>query len=427
MVFCYCIDEKEYKQAYAEFERMVLHLLGKKSWNVYNADNIARVRRDEAEAQAREEQERRDQQQTDAEKRIQILRGLRSSSRSPSPPSKHEEKPKAPERRDGERGREANRPCKRRRIAGENDTDRDIRFAREDAERADAKREEDVVLFRRPSKKGSGDDEAPLVDEAGHISLFPEPKANAKRGDSGKNPEAEAEAARKKREYEDQYTMRFSNAAGFKQSVGNKPWYSSSTVDLAAQMAGDEQMPSKDVWGNEDPRRRERERERINSSDPLAAIKKGVSRLRDVERERKKWEEERRAEMRALKEEMEAKERREERRSHHRRRRRRRERRGSDTSRDSLEGFSLDAAPAGEGRREREHESSRKHHRSHRERRERSRERTSRHSRSHDDRHSHQSSKHRERDRSRCSSRDERSYGRERAPGKRYSVQFAGV
>ena len=33
---------------------MVLHLLGKKSWNVYNTDNVERVRKDEAEARARE-------------------------------------------------------------------------------------------------------------------------------------------------------------------------------------------------------------------------------------------------------------------------------------------------------------------------------------------------------------------------------------
>ena len=38
---------------------MPLHLLSKKSWNVYAPDNIARVKRDQAAAQAREEEEDR--------------------------------------------------------------------------------------------------------------------------------------------------------------------------------------------------------------------------------------------------------------------------------------------------------------------------------------------------------------------------------
>ncbi|KKZ65137.1 hypothetical protein EMCG_09003 [[Emmonsia] crescens] len=392
---------------------MVLHLLGKKSWNVYNTDNITRVRRDEAEAKAREEEDQRRLQQIDAEKRIQILRGIRSPSKSPPPPDR--EKPTTPERRDKEREREP-RHHKRRRIAGENDTDRDIRFAREDVQRAETKRGGDVVLFRKPSN-----DDAPLIDDSGHINLFPEPTtADSIIGGSGKNPEAEAEAAKKKREYEDQYTMRFSNAAGFKQSLEKGPWYSSSTVDIAAQTAGD-MLQSKDVWGNEDPRRQERERARIDTSDPLAVMKKGVRQLRDVEKDRKRWEEERRRELKAMKEEAERKERRES--NRHRREKRRRRRRGSDNSRDTLEGFTLDAdTPPVESGPDRER--SRKHHR---ERRERNREPPSTHSRSHDDRHSHRSSRDRDGDRFKRSSANDRLSGWVPAPGKRYSAQFADV
>ncbi|GAD95273.1 conserved hypothetical protein [Paecilomyces variotii No. 5] len=250
---------------------MPLHLLGKKSWNVYNAENIARVRRDEAQAQAREEEEERRMQEIDAERRIQILRGERPST-PPPPPSEA-----TTDQRDRRHGDEGSRYRKRRRIAGENDTDRDIRFAKEDAALSLAKREE-LLGF------SSGD--APLVDSAGHINLFPE-KGTGKKSIE-KNAEAEAEASKKKREFEDQYTMRFSNAAGFKESVGRNPWYSSSGKEAVAP----DSIPDKDVWGNEDPRRREREKARVDTNDPLAMMKKGVRQLKEVERERKKWQEE---------------------------------------------------------------------------------------------------------------------------------------
>ncbi|GFF93239.1 uncharacterized protein C5E4.10c [Aspergillus lentulus] len=237
---------------------MPLHLLGKKSWNVYNPENIARVRRDEAEAKAREEEEERRMQEIDAERRIQILRGERPST--PPPP------PSAPSdtRRDRTHGEDAGRYRKRRRLAGENDTDRDIRLAREDAQLMLAKREELAV---------SKTSDAPLLDSTGHINLFP---SEATRKPAEKNQEAEKEAADKNRSYEDQYTMRFSNAAGYRQPAGQMPWYSSSSRDVLAPDA----MPEKDVWGNEDPMRQERERARLDANDPLAAIKRGVRQLK---------------------------------------------------------------------------------------------------------------------------------------------------
>ncbi|KAE8377244.1 hypothetical protein BDV26DRAFT_293330 [Aspergillus bertholletiae] len=265
------------------------------SWNVYNPENIARVRRDEAQAQAREEEQERRMQEVDAERRIQILRGERPSTpppppRSPSPVSRHD---KTNHAEDTARSR------KRRRLAGENDTDRDIRFAREDAQIALAKREEFTAT--RSS-------DAPLYDSAGHIDLFPSQQPPDKRTE--KNPDAEKESAERQKAYEDQYTMRFSNAAGFRQSVSQKPWYSSSGTEAMAP----DSISGKDVWGNEDPLRREREKARVDANDPLAAMKKGVRQLKSVEQERRKWDEERRREMEVLKQE-------EKRRSRHRRRR----------------------------------------------------------------------------------------------------------
>ncbi|KAL4741228.1 hypothetical protein BDV11DRAFT_203665 [Aspergillus similis] len=259
---------------------MPLHLLGKKSWNVYNPENIARVRRDEAQAKAQEEEDERRMQEVDAERRIRILRGEAP----PTPPPPSQTIPQA-ERRS--RADYTGSHRKRRRLAGENDTDRDIRFAREDTELALAKREE--LVHARKSEN-----DAPLHDSNGHINLFPAAKSERQ---VEKNPEAVKEAADKKRCYEDQYTMRFSNAAGFRQDVGKNPWYSSSHCDGIIT----ESMSNKDVWGNEDPLRKEREKARINLNDPLAAMKKGIRQLKSVEEQRKKWNQERSRELDALK------------------------------------------------------------------------------------------------------------------------------
>ena len=282
-------------------------------------------------------------QEVDAERRIKILRGEEPSP-PPPPPSPPSVAPHEKVRAD-----ETGRYKKRRRIAGENDTDRDIRWAQEDVTEA---------LARREKQNVSRSSDAPLIDSAGHVNLFPSESAEKKPVE--KNKEAEKDAADKKRQYEDQYTMRFSNAAGFRQSVGQKPWYSSSRNDVMAP----EPIPGKDVWGNEDPMRWERDAARMNANDPLAAMKRGVRQLKSVELERKKWNEEKSRELEAL----EAEERRQ---SRHRRRRRSV---AESESGDSLEGFKLDASHDDREDRHRRRSS----HRHHRHNRERSRDRSHR-------------------------------------------------
>ncbi|KAJ6093329.1 hypothetical protein N7486_008618 [Penicillium sp. IBT 16267x] len=317
---------------------MPLHLLGKKSWNVYNPENVARVKRDEAQAKALEEEDERRMQEVDADRRIRILRGERVPTPPPPPPTRPASDAfSRPERTIVD---DAGRPRKRRRIAGEDDTERDIRFAREDVEQASAKREELAVAALRKNKKS----DAPILDRDGHINLFPAEGDNKK---PEKNKEAEAEAQKEKRSYEDQYTMRFSNAAGFKQSIGQKPWYSSSAQTVEAP-----DSRSKNVWGNEDPMRQEREKFRMDANDPLAAMKRGVRQLRATEQERKRWNEEKKKELEALKSDQGSRDRS----SHYRRRRSR--------SADSLEGFKLDERAA-KDRDEKEHRSSRRHHHRH--------------------------------------------------------------
>ncbi|KAL8946198.1 MAG: hypothetical protein Q9222_007377 [Ikaeria aurantiellina] len=283
---------------------MPLHLLGKKSWNVYNQDNIEKVKRDEAAAAAREAAEEQRMQEVDAERRIQILRGQKVDTGTIDSP--------IVEQKEEHGGSSHKRERKRRRITGEDDTDRDIRFAREDV--AVALPKADLQL------KSTQSCNAPLMDQRGHINLFP---VNGPRHHGPKNTEVEAEKARKKRELEDQYTMRFANAAGFKQSIGEKPWYQANGTDPAEEP----DVPMKNVWGNEDPRRKEREKARIATDDPMAAMRKGVSQLREVERERERWRAERERETRVSAEVQ--------RRKKHKSRRHRDE--------EELEGFNLDA------------------------------------------------------------------------------------
>lgn len=223
-------------------------------------------------------------QEADAERRIQILRGLHVDKSSlPTPIINNE---------GGEKGRLARdaggRERKRRRVAGEDDTDRDIRLASERSALASA----------RPATQISNKKEidTPLTDSKGHINLFPAEGSRAAR--APKNAEAEAEAIAKKKEFEDQYTMRFSNAAGFKQAVGQAPWYYSARSGEDDEEAAS--IPPKDVWGNEDPSRKEREKQRLAADDPLALMQKGVSGLRKVESERKKWKEERERERKTV-------------------------------------------------------------------------------------------------------------------------------
>ncbi|OAA46317.1 homocitrate synthase [Metarhizium rileyi] len=270
---------------------MPLHLLGKKSWNVYNADNIARVRRDEATAKAAQEAEEQRMQEFDAQRRLAILRGETLPALKDEPQDKLAEQRKPSKENTPHREGDTRRKRKR---YGEDDTDFELRLAKE---RTDSGRKP-LELSRQSTSS------APIVDNRGHIDLFGDEKTRAH---GEKNQEAEREAKKKKREYEDQYTMRFVNAAG--KHGTNSPWYSQK--DAVGQDG-----PLKDVWGNEDPRRKDRDANRIVASDPLAMMRKGASRVRELKQERKKFQEEQEEEIRQMRKD-------ERRREKHRRRRER--------------------------------------------------------------------------------------------------------
>ena len=343
-------------------------------------------------------------QEVDAERRIQLLRGIR-----PDPlPETHESSTEA-----SHHTRHEGRPDrKRRRLAGEDDTDRDLRIARENNEAA-LKSAQALATAPKTS-------DAPLTDANGHINLFPEEGSKRK---APKNAETEAEMAKKKKEYEDQYTMRFSNAAGFKESISQTPWYSSTRNIMAEEDT--EQAVTKDVWGNEDPRRKERAQRNLVTDDPMAIIQKGVSDLRQVERERKKWQVERENEMNEFIE------------SEKRRERKKRRRRAKE---DELEGFSLDQpakkcedkrrhkdAHSGEershGRSSRERHHSRHRGRSHE--RSRHRSRPGHHQHTNSDQGRRHMNIHNPPNGSQIPTPPDEQLGWERSSGSRYSSQFA--
>ncbi|EME80726.1 C-type lectin [Pseudocercospora fijiensis CIRAD86] len=350
---------------------MVLHLLGKKSWNVYNSDNVERVRRDEAEAKAWEEAAEQRMQEEDAQRRIALLRGEKVA-----PLVEDVEPPKQDDwRRFKHDDTYDRRDRKRRRLRGEDDTDRDIRYARQDTDTGSRATQE---LLKRKDK------EAPLQDHAGNIQLFPAPDEKAIRA-TQKNEEVEAEKAKKRRREEDQVTMRFSNAAGYQNGM-QKPWYAESDRKVSTTSSDPiesrnelmlAELKGKDVWGNEDPRRKEREQSRISSNDPFAAMQYAQRQLKQSERDKEAWHRRQQAEMEQLK--LEQKREKDERR-----------RRRNDDDEDSLNGFSLDAPVEEERGRDRHHRHRHSRHRS------RSREREHRH------RHG---SRSRSRDRERHSSR----------------------
>lgn len=254
-------------------------------------------------------------QEVDAQRRLAILRGE-------TPPPLPEKDDAEDARIDGSSAdpsaaRHGSARRKRKR-AGEDDTDFELRLARE--------RDEPAVnsLERTPKTTSS----APITDHAGHIDLFGDTKSRAH---AEKNEEAEKESRKKKRAYEDQYTMRFSNAPG--KDGTNRPWYSQS--DPAAV-----DTVSKDVWGNEDPKRKERDMARRNTNDPLAMMKQAASKVRELKQERKKFQDERDAELKQMRKEDRRREKRDRRdegakrhsesRESDRRRRRSRERRHED-------------------------------------------------------------------------------------------------
>ena len=298
------------------------HLLGKKSWNVYNADNIARVQRDEEEAKLRETENEKQQRANDADTRLAQLRGTDHGDL-----DVHTQAPTSVADEDS-----AHRAPKKRKLRGEDDIDHEMRLARQ-------------------SKPQHEISEASALGSSGHLDLIPRPGQGNHRGDDRGSKGAGVPAT--------EGGIRMADAAGYgKQSA--QPWYSSARQDggFAHDSSG------KDVWGNEDPRRQQREKKRMDTNDPLAAIKKGVKQLRQAETQRKEWREQRERDLGEVEELA--------------RRDRRCRKRERSRDKDSFDGFDLDAGYARDQPPASKHETggSTHHHRRHHRRRHRSRDRS---------------------------------------------------
>ncbi|KIW66080.1 hypothetical protein PV04_08285 [Phialophora macrospora] len=197
---------------------MPLHLLPKKSWNVYAPANIERVKRDEAEARRKAIEQEKRSLQNEADDRLELLK-------------QHTTR---------------DRKSLKRKLLGEDDTDRDIRLA---------------VESTTTASSGGKQDHGTALDAEGHIPLVPTPPQKKSRLEQEQD--------------KDPYTVYLTDATG--RDRNSKPaWYTFLE-------------PERDKWGDDNPRRQQREIARLNANDPLAAMKKGVKALRENEKARKSW------------------------------------------------------------------------------------------------------------------------------------------
>jgi hypothetical protein len=273
------------------------------------------VRRDEAAAKAAEEAKEERMQEADAARRLAILRG-----EDPPPLPQEEEQPHDPAAgalvKGSGRERFTGEKRKRKRV-GEDDTDFEMRVARERA-----------AEVAEPRRRSAAPLElAGLLDPAEQRELVKPPG----------RVEVEAEKQRA--------AQRLANPV-LKDALGIKedPWF---VKRRPGEVAGE---PGRDAWGNEDPGRKTRDSVRLDKNDPLAMMKRGAAKVREVTKERKREMEDRERELKMLRKEA-------------RRREKRRKREGRVGSEDDdFEGFNLDA-PAG---REGQAASGRRHRSEHR-------------------------------------------------------------
>lgn len=325
---------------------MPLHLLPKKSYNPYAPAAIARVQADEAAAATLRARLNDLERTHDAAQRTARLRG---DSRPATPDELRDARDAMVDMEAGKVGpaegsREVGRAVaerrlkedrrKMRRLNGEDDTERDIRVAGDRLKRrgwGGGSEDEDREREGTDRKRKRRGNDAPVVDSRGHIQLFT-PAASERNTDRGKgeNRRGEEDSANTAADDPSQGAMRFADAAGYRQSAREKPWYYNGD-DHTSDPEDREVTAGTDAFGRPDPNRATRNAARMAQADPLAVMKAAQVKLKDVREHKARREAENEAKIEALRET-------------ERNRTRDSRRRDRDTDDiGSLEGFDLDA------------------------------------------------------------------------------------
>ncbi|OLL23144.1 hypothetical protein NEOLI_000568 [Neolecta irregularis DAH-3] len=209
---------------------MPLNILHHKSWNVYNKDNIARVRADEEAARKKEEDEEYRMQEADKEHRLNILRTRAAESLAEQPNSIEKQASKS---------------------------------------------------FLSEKKRKRVDDTAGLEDKRtpglikSHINFWgdlEDGKLAVGKKDY-ENPERQAEKKAEDEKWDSQITMRLGRPA-----KEMKPWYSSLDLESSEQKRTKEQR-----W--------ERQHRNISFYDPLSAVNGFLKQKRQIEEDEREKEE----------------------------------------------------------------------------------------------------------------------------------------
>lgn len=260
-------------------------MLGKKSWNPYSPAAIARVRADEADAAEREESDDQKLQFYEAARRRAILKGETPPS-PPTPPLDQARERRDDRKRVAQSSDHIGYNRKRRRLAGEDDTDRDIRLARGDEDARVQRRQDHGSTLANGKEK-----ELSIVDGHGSIQLFLPPNETKPQSESQArhySNRVQGKSLHRSRDKDGEVGQRFGDT-GDSKSASSEPWY----MTLRPQFSGTETISDldtfsmgKDVFGRDDPNRRARDAMRLSVADPMAAIKKAQTRLKEVAHEK---------------------------------------------------------------------------------------------------------------------------------------------